>query len=57
MLNLVSAHDIKAMTNLFNWLKKISVVVELAHSGKMKGKAVVLTDEEAIENKRNQWSR
>ncbi|KAG0650926.1 Alcohol dehydrogenase IV [Hyphodiscus hymeniophilus] len=48
MLNLVSEHNIKVQTNVFNGLKEIPKAVELAHSGKMKGKPVIIIDDEAI---------
>lgn len=50
MLNLVSEHNIKVQTNAFKGLNEIPKAIELAHSGKMKGKPVILIDEEAIAN-------
>ena len=47
MLNLVSEHKIHVETNIFHGLNEVPKMVELAHSGKMKGKAVVVIDEEA----------
>jgi propanol-preferring alcohol dehydrogenase len=38
MLNRVSKHNIKVQTNAFKGLSEIPKAVELAHSGKMKGK-------------------
>jgi alcohol dehydrogenase, propanol-preferring len=48
MLNLVAEHHIKVKTNIFHGLDKVPKVVELAHSGKMQGKPVVVVDEETI---------
>jgi propanol-preferring alcohol dehydrogenase len=52
MLNLVSEHNIKVQTNAFKGLNEIPKAVELAHSGKMKGKPVIIIDEEAIANEK-----
>lgn len=52
MLNLVSENSIKVRTNAFHGLKEIPKAVELAHSGKMKGKPVIIIDEEAIVNEK-----
>ncbi|KAI9717336.1 MAG: hypothetical protein M1812_004863 [Candelaria pacifica] len=48
MLDLVVEHDIKVKTNAFHGLKELPKAVELAHSGKMQGKPVILIDEEAL---------
>ncbi|ESZ98271.1 alcohol dehydrogenase [Sclerotinia borealis F-4128] len=50
MLELVSKHNIKVQTNPFKGLREIPKAVELAHSGKMKGKPVIVIDEKAIQN-------
>ena len=42
MLNMVSEHSIKVEINIFMRLKGLPKAVEFAHSGKMKGKLVVL---------------
>ena len=52
MLNLVSKHKIKVETNVFHGLDKVPEMVHLSHSGKMKGKAVCVVDEEAIEQEK-----
>ncbi|KAM0315834.1 hypothetical protein ACHAO8_003688 [Botrytis cinerea] len=52
MLELVSKHNIKIQTNPFKGLEEIPKAVELAHSGRMKGKPVIILDEEAIERER-----
>jgi propanol-preferring alcohol dehydrogenase len=50
MLEAVSKNNIKVKTNAFDGIKEIPKAVELAHSGKMQGKPVILIDKEAIEN-------
>jgi len=52
MLDLVSKHDIKIKTNPFDGIKSIPKAVELAHSGKMQGKPVIIIDQEAIEKEK-----
>ena len=52
MLDMVAKHNIKVKTNSFNGLKELSKAVELAHSGKMQGKPIIIIDEEAIRNER-----
>lgn len=52
MLEVVSKHNIKVKTNAFNGIKEIPKAVELAHSGKMQGKPVIIIDQEAIENEK-----
>jgi alcohol dehydrogenase, propanol-preferring len=52
MLEVVSKNNIKVKTNAFDGIKEIPKAVELAHSGKMQGKPVILIDKEAIENEK-----
>ncbi|KAF7913849.1 uncharacterized protein EAF01_000255 [Botrytis porri] len=52
MLELVSKHNIKIQTNSFKGLGEIPKAVELAHSGRMKGKPVIIVDDEAIEREK-----
>jgi len=52
MLKLVAENDIKVKTNPFTGLQELPKAVELAHSGKMQGKPVVLIDQEAIKNEK-----
>jgi alcohol dehydrogenase, propanol-preferring len=52
MLNEVSKHNIQVETNLFYGLDKVPKMVELAHSGKMKGKAVCVVDQEELEKEK-----
>ena len=49
MLNLVADNKIHVETNVFHGLNEVPKMVELSHSGKMKGKAVCVVDEKAIE--------
>ena len=49
MLNEVGKHNIQVETNLFYGLKDVPKMVELSHSGKMKGKAVCVVDKELLE--------
>lgn len=52
MLEIVSKHNIKVHTNLFQGLEEVPKAVELARSGKMKGKPVILIDDDAIEKEK-----
>lgn len=52
MLTLVSKHAIKVRTNPFAGIKELPKAVELAHSGKMQGKPVIIIDQEAIEKEK-----
>ena len=49
MLNETGKHNVKVETNLFYGLDQVPKMVELAHSGKMKGKAVCVVDKEELE--------
>ncbi|KAF1945388.1 GroES-like protein [Clathrospora elynae] len=48
MMQLVAEHGISVQTNVFNGLGEIEKLIQLAHSGKMKGKGVVIMDQEQI---------
>ncbi|KAH7069491.1 chaperonin 10-like protein [Paraphoma chrysanthemicola] len=48
MLALVARHGISVHTNAFNGLDEIAKMVELAHSGRMKGKGIVIVDKEQV---------
>ncbi|KAL8759323.1 MAG: hypothetical protein Q9199_000854 [Rusavskia elegans] len=48
MLDFVAEHNITVKTNPFFGLKEVPNLVELAHSGKMAGKGVVIVDEDEI---------
>jgi propanol-preferring alcohol dehydrogenase len=49
MLELVAKHGIIVQTNAFQGLGEIEKLVGLAHGGKMKGKGVIIMDQEQIE--------
>lgn len=48
MLKVVDEHKIQVKTNVFHGLKEIPKLVDLAYSGKMQGKAVVIVDPEQV---------
>lgn len=48
MLQTVAEHKISVKTNPFFGLREIQKLIELAQSGKMQGKAVVVIDEEEM---------
>lgn len=58
MLDFVAENKITVKTNPFFGLQEIPNLVELAHSGKMAGKGVVIVDEDEIrkEEERRQVS-
>ena len=48
MLKIFAEHNIPVKTNPYFGLREIPKLVELAHSGKMQGKAVLIVDEEEM---------
>ncbi|KAL8842216.1 MAG: hypothetical protein Q9170_000622 [Blastenia crenularia] len=52
MLEFVAEHNITVKTNPFFGLEEIPHLVELAHSGKMAGKGVVIVDEDEIKKEK-----
>jgi propanol-preferring alcohol dehydrogenase len=52
MLDFCAKNKIAVETNVFHGLEEVPKMVELSHSGKMKGKAVVVVDEEAIQQEK-----
>ncbi|KAL1304982.1 hypothetical protein AAFC00_003887 [Neodothiora populina] len=52
MLECVAEHGIKVTTNPFHGLDQIGKLTELVHSGKIKGKAIIIVDEEQIKNEK-----
>ncbi|KAE9381659.1 GroES-like protein [Stipitochalara longipes BDJ] len=52
MLDAVSKNNIKVKTNVFKGIKEVPKAIELAHSGRMQGKPVILIDQEAIKNEK-----
>ena len=49
MLQLVAKHDISVNANAFKGLGEMETLIELAESGKMKGKGVVIMDQAQID--------
>ncbi|KAL6709789.1 hypothetical protein ACN47E_001218 [Coniothyrium glycines] len=52
MLKLVAEHGVSVHTNAFNGLGEIEKLIQLAESGKMKGKGIIVMDKVAIEKER-----
>lgn len=52
MLDLVAEHGVSVNTNPFNGLGEIEKLVELAHSGKMSGKGIIIMDPEQIKKEK-----
>ena len=48
MLELVAERGITIKTNAFHGLEQLPQLVELARSGKMQGKGIIIVDEEAM---------
>lgn len=57
MLKVVADHNITVKTNPLSGLKKIPELLELAHSGKMKGKGIIIVDEQQIDEERKRTSK
>ncbi|EXJ60750.1 hypothetical protein A1O7_04903 [Cladophialophora yegresii CBS 114405] len=54
MLNDAAKHGVKVETNIFYGLEEVPKMVELAHSGKMKGKAVCVVDKAEFDKEKAQ---
>lgn len=52
MLDDVSKYNIKVETNLFYGLDELPKMVELAHSGKMRGKAICVIDDDELKKEK-----
>lgn len=52
MLDDVSKYNIKVETNLFYGLDEVPKMVELAHSGKMRGKAICVIDDDELKKEK-----
>lgn len=52
MLDLVAKHNISVKNNIFHGLEEIDKLIELVHTGKMKGKGVVVVDPAQIEKEK-----
>lgn len=49
MVKVVAEHNVSVTTNAFKGLGELEKLVELAHSGKMKEKGIVIVDEEQVQ--------
>lgn len=52
MLQVVAEHNISVNTNAFNGLGEMEKLIELAESGKMKGKGIVIIDQAQVDAER-----
>jgi len=52
MLDLVAEHNISVQNNIFHGLKEIDKLIGLVHTGKMKGKGVVIVDQAQVEQEK-----
>ena len=52
MLDTIAKHGVTVTTVPFQGLDKIGELTELVHSGKIKGKAIIVVDPEQIENEK-----
>ncbi|KAK4615655.1 Alcohol dehydrogenase [Fulvia fulva] len=52
MLEIIANHGITVTTHPFEGLDKIGELVELVHTGKLKGKAIIIVDKEQIEHEK-----
>jgi propanol-preferring alcohol dehydrogenase len=52
MLEIVAEHGVGVTTNKFKGLSELEACIELAHSGKMSGKGIVVMDQEQIQRER-----
>ncbi len=52
MLDTIAKHGVTVTTVPFQGLDKIEELVELVHSGKIKGKAVIVVDQEQIDHEK-----
>lgn len=53
MLECIAKHGIKVTTNPFYGLDKIEQLVDLVHGGEIKGKAVIIVDQQQIEREKD----
>ncbi|KAI7003931.1 hypothetical protein D0867_13268 [Hortaea werneckii] len=53
MLKCIAEHGISVKTNPFQGLDKIHELVEMVHGGKIQGKALIVVDQEQIDNEKN----
>jgi propanol-preferring alcohol dehydrogenase len=52
MLNVVAEHGVSVNTNAFKGLGEMEKLIELAEGGKMKGKGIIIMDEEAVKKEK-----
>lgn len=52
MLDLVTEHNISVKTKSFHGLERLPKLMQLVRSGKLKGKAIIIVDEEAMKKGR-----
>ncbi|OQO08856.1 hypothetical protein B0A48_05746 [Cryoendolithus antarcticus] len=52
MLDCIAEHGITVKTNQFHGLDKIDELVEMVHGGKIQGKAVIVVDQEQLEQEK-----
>ena len=52
MLETIAKHGVTVTTIPFQGLDKIEELVELVHSGKIKGKAVIVVDPQQVEDEK-----
>ena len=53
MLELVAKNKISAKTNPFHGLEKIPELIKLVESGQLRGKGIVIVDEEAVKKEKD----
>ena len=54
MVDFVAEHSVSAATVQFDGLDLVNGMVELAHSGKLRGKAVVIVDQEQLDREKSE---
>lgn len=52
MVRFIAQHGVKVKTNVFNGLDEIEKLLEMVHSGKIQGKAVIVVDQQQIEKEK-----
>ncbi|KAI0017759.1 GroES-like protein [Xylariomycetidae sp. FL0641] len=57
MLAFIADHGVQVKTNVFRGLDKIEELLQLVHSGKLQGKAVMVVDEAQIEEEKRRGAK
>jgi len=57
MLDLVTHHNVSVKTNSFYGLEKLPELIELVRSGKLKGKGIIIVDEDGMRKERQASSK